>query len=564
MFDDIFNHVASNSPSKNVRAPQQQRDHFLDHEDILAIFSSAVSGHVKEQKAMADRQATPGTENQRSRALDKVLAREEEVLQRYPKPLRKAARRATAASLAAKEHGTRAELASRLATESTPKFEAEGHSTSIDSGQADHDRKITAQNHLGEADERPIGDGLINKTKTPLPGLRPSFLVADKKDEDIRRGLRPSFLGQSESIDQEEARANVHIEPKGPVPPFVVAELPETYYGRGVRPSFLTVGKRAEAVASFAEHYGTVRPSFIRRAEDAAAVKAKLQHEPESVFQGTIHRYCREQMEKIADSFQSALKRHGDIGIWNTCLAKVFPMIELLDTSLRRVKSLRDKSLPRSTKVQEPTEGNPSETPRSNATKASSPSSPAESPLPDLPPYVPPLYIISRLYPAALLLAFRLLRRRFPISRLTLALLPQIRSLGPTSYVLGASTEFYNALIELRWDVYSDLQSIDGLLMEMERNGVEFDVGTWNVLVKIRGERVTDLHDADKGTRGAAFWERPSNMRWFQKVAVEWKMVVAARLREQGLDAEITEREYGTVSPPQAGPSAAEPSTVWL
>jgi hypothetical protein len=119
-------------------------------------------------------------------------------------------------------------------------------------------------------------------------------------------------------------------------------------------------------------------------------------------------------------------------------------------------------------------------------------------------------------------------------------------------------------LIELRWDVYSDLQSIDGLLMEMERNGVEFDVGTWNILIKIQGERVTDLHDADGSTRGATFWERPSNMRWFRKVAVEWKMVVAARLREQGLDAEITEREYGAVSPPQAGPSDAEPGTVWL
>jgi hypothetical protein len=119
-------------------------------------------------------------------------------------------------------------------------------------------------------------------------------------------------------------------------------------------------------------------------------------------------------------------------------------------------------------------------------------------------------------------------------------------------------------LIELRWDVYSDLQSIDALLMEMERNGVEFDVGTWNILVKIRGARVTDLHDANRGTRGATFWERPCNTRWFQRVAVEWKMVVAARLREQGLDAEIAEREYGTVSAPQAGPSDAAPNTVWL
>jgi hypothetical protein len=143
-------------------------------------------------------------------------------------------------------------------------------------------------------------------------------------------------------------------------------------------------------------------------------------------------------------------------------------------------------------------------------------------------------------------------------------LLPQIRSLGPTSYVLGASTEFYNALIELRWDIYSDLKGIDGLLLEMERSGVEFNIGTWNTLVGIGAERFTDLNSADGGVRGAAFWERPHNVKWFQKVAVEWKMVVAARLREQGLCAEISEREYGAGSLSEAGAPRVEQETVWL
>jgi hypothetical protein len=143
-------------------------------------------------------------------------------------------------------------------------------------------------------------------------------------------------------------------------------------------------------------------------------------------------------------------------------------------------------------------------------------------------------------------------------------LLPQIRSLGPTSYVLGASTEFYNALIELRWDIYSDLNGIDGLLVEMERSGVEFNIETWNTLVGIGAERFTDLQSPDGGVRGAAFWERPHNLKWFQKVAMEWKMVVAARLREQGLGAEISEREYGVGSLSEAGPAQAEQETVWL
>jgi len=98
----------------------------------------------------------------------------------------------------------------------------------------------------------------------------------------------------------------------------------------------------------------------------------------------------------------------------------------------------------------------------------------------------------------------------------------------------------------------------------MERSGVEFNIGTWNTLVRIGAERFSDLHSPDGGVRGAAFWERPHNLKWFQKVAMEWKMVVAARLSEQGLGAEISEREYGTGGLSEAGPAQAEQGTVWL
>jgi Mtf2 family len=571
VFDDIFNQVARKRPPKAAIAPQAKRDHFLDHEHILSIFSSAVSSHVAEQKAIAQKEGAEASDRHGRRALQRVLEHEEKVLQRYPKPLRKAARRATAAALAAEDPGTRGDLTSELVRNATPKspvqddlMPTELSQTDLGEAAAQHTELGCEQTHLNGEVGPSNSDELVNRRRAPLPGLRPPFPVADKKDEDVRQGLRPSFLSQSENVDEEETRTDLHIKPNGLRPSFITAELQDTFFQKGLRPSFLTTEKRAEDVASFAEHYGAVRPSFIRRAEDAAAVKEKLQHDPESVFQGTIHRYCRDEMEKIANSFQSVLKRHGDVGIWNTCLTRVFPMIELLDASLRKEKSLRDENFSQRKQVQEPTQKTSSEMPKLDAPIASIKSSPAESPLPDLPPYVPPLYIISRLYPAALLLAFRLLRTQFPTSPLALALLPQIRSLGPTSYVLGASTEFYNALIELRWDVYSDLQGIDRLLMEMERSGVEFDLGIWDILVKIGGERFTDLHDADGGTRGSVFWERPSNVGWFQKVAVEWKMVVAGRLREQGLGAEISEREYGAVILPESGPGNAEQETVWL
>jgi hypothetical protein len=571
VFDDIFNQVAGKSPSGAASSPRERRDTFIDHEEILSIFSSAVSSHVAEQKALAQREAAEASAGQGRGPLERTLEREEEVLQRYPKPLRKAARRAATAAIAAEDTRTLEDLASRVATNSARESEVPEESTPLESGQthlgeagAEHTDLDGERNRLDGEIDPSTGDGNVHRRRAHLPGVRPSFLVADKKDEQIRQGLRPSFLRNIENIDEDESSSDLHIMPQGLRPSFLTARQQEIHFRKGFRPSFLTIEKRAEDVASFAEHYGTVRPSFIRRAEDAAVVEQKLQHDPESVFQGTIHRYCREEMGKIADLFQNAMKRHGDVGVWNTCLAKVFPMIELLDTSLRREKRLRDENFSQHKQVQEPNRKTPSEISNPNAATALVKLSPAESPLPDLPPYVPPLYIISRLYPAALLLAFRLLRTKFPTSPLALALLPQIRSLGPTSYVLGASPEFYNALIELRWDVYSDLKGIDGLLMEMERSGVEFDVGTWNTLVKIGGERFTDLHDANGGARGVGFWERPCNVIWFQKVAVEWKMVVAGRLREQGLGAEISEREYGAGSQPETGPANAEQGTVWL
>jgi len=563
VFDDIFNQVAEKSASKATSAPREKRDTFIDHDEILSIFSSAVSSHVAEQKALGRRQAgeAPAAQSRR------LLKDEEEILQRYPKPLRKAARRAAAASIAAEGSGTPECLKPAVDTNVAPDPERQPMSAATDLGRSDFDGANTwhsdpsvEQNYLKDETEPSTTDASVNGRGAHRPWLQPSGLVADKKDEDIEHGMHHSLPRKSDSVGEEENR----IDQQFVRPSFLIAQRTEGHFRRGLRPSFLTTEKRAEDVASFAAHYGSVRPGFIRRAEDAAVVEERLQHHPESVFQGTIHRYCREEMEKLADLFQDTMNRQGDVGIWNTCLAKVFPMIELLNKSLRQERNFHNGKLPQRKQVEEPAQNTQNEISDPDDPQKSITMSPVESPLPDLPPYVPPLYIISRLYPAALLLAFRLLKTKFPTSPLALALLPQIRSLGPTSYVLGANTEFYNALIELRWDVYSDLNGVDGLLVEMERSGVEFNIGTWNTLVRIGAERFSDLHSPDGGVRGAAFWERPHNLKWFQKVAMEWKMVVAARLSEQGLGAEISEREYGTGGLSEAGPAQAEQGTVWL
>ncbi|KIW68855.1 hypothetical protein PV04_04772 [Phialophora macrospora] len=156
------------------------------------------------------------------------------------------------------------------------------------------------------------------------------------------------------------------------------------------------------------------------------------------------------------------------------------------------------------------------------------------------------LQILQHVYPASLLLALRLYITHFPSSPYAFLLLPRIRALGTTSYVLGASPQFYNSLMSLVWLVRSSLREVDGLLGEMERGGVEMDEGTYAVLGAIEEARNADFErekgtagaemertvtadtDAD-ATRGAAWWQRQEQMLFFPRV-LDWLDVIAGRL----------------------------------
>jgi hypothetical protein len=157
------------------------------------------------------------------------------------------------------------------------------------------------------------------------------------------------------------------------------------------------------------------------------------------------------------------------------------------------------------------------------------------------------LQILQHVYPASLLLALRLYITHFPSSPYAFLLLPRIRALGTTSYVLGASPQFYNSLMSLVWLVRSSLREVDGLLGEMERGGVEMDEGTYAVLGAIEEARTADFErekrtegladvegtvtvDADAdATRGASWWKRQEQMLFFPRI-LDWLDVIAGRL----------------------------------
>ncbi|RMZ83834.1 hypothetical protein DV737_g1407, partial [Chaetothyriales sp. CBS 132003] len=171
-------------------------------------------------------------------------------------------------------------------------------------------------------------------------------------------------------------------------------------------------------------------------------------------------------------------------------------------------------------------------------------------------PAASPLDIVSRLYPAATLLALRLLTKHQPLSAITSSLLSTIRDLGPASYVLAANTHFYNTFLFLRWNVFSSLSEICALLSEMERGAVEFDRGTATFLADVAEERARDLYttrnddraaptamttttttDIAVGSgerRGAQWWRNQQQEKWWPRIE-EWRALIARRLESSGI-----------------------------
>ncbi|CRK42913.1 hypothetical protein BN1723_007517, partial [Verticillium longisporum] len=83
------------------------------------------------------------------------------------------------------------------------------------------------------------------------------------------------------------------------------------------------------------------------------------------------------------------------------------------------------------------------------------------------------------LYSQHLLRALKALDTEFARSSpLVFNLLPRVRELGFASYVLGATTSFFNELATIYWRRNGDVRGVIGLLQEMQHAGLSFDKGT--------------------------------------------------------------------------------------
>ncbi|ETN46608.1 uncharacterized protein HMPREF1541_00794 [Cyphellophora europaea CBS 101466] len=284
-----------------------------------------------------------------------------------------------------------------------------------------------------------------------------------------------------------------------------------------------------------------------------------------------IREICHTELRTLASTFREALRsdtQPGDAALWAVLETSVFPLLGLLK-QYAPLRQARPTNAPR-THAAVKAANAALEAERAAAAKVLPLSNYVERLASDKanPPSVPPLQVLSRYYPAALLLALRLLTKHHPLSLQTHRLLPHLRSLGPSSYILGATTPFYNTYLFLRWSAYSSLSEVCSVLGEMERGAVEFDRGTYRFLTDLVDERGADLtvmqmqddggavSDAAR-VREPAWWLLPEQMRWWPKVE-EWRATIARGLEERGMGEVLREGPGGVAEEDEVAPK------VWL
>ncbi|CAO2654236.1 Nn.00g109690.m01.CDS01 [Neocucurbitaria sp. VM-36] len=136
--------------------------------------------------------------------------------------------------------------------------------------------------------------------------------------------------------------------------------------------------------------------------------------------------------------------------------------------------------------------------------------------------------ILFQNYPHHLITAIQTLRTTFPSSSLPHSILPTIKSLGRSSYALGATTALYKHLIRTAWVQQSSYTYIDTLLVDMNNGAIEFDSEILALLDSIIKE-----HEMARSNRLGEEMRLVYGMEQFLnglRAIRQWRIVIAARL----------------------------------
>jgi hypothetical protein len=167
----------------------------------------------------------------------------------------------------------------------------------------------------------------------------------------------------------------------------------------------------------------------------------------------------------------------------------------------------------------------------------------SRNPKPSTPAPTDPKILFAN-YPHHLLTALTTLRTIFPASQLPLSLLPTIKSLGRSSYALGATTALYTLLLRTAWLQQSSYPLIISLLTDMHNGAIEFSPDVLGVL-----DAVVKEFDMARSGRLGREMQMVYGMEQFGEGIREvrrWRAIVAERV-----GVEDGRREKGTVPVPR-------------
>ncbi|OQO11491.1 hypothetical protein B0A48_03218 [Cryoendolithus antarcticus] len=152
-------------------------------------------------------------------------------------------------------------------------------------------------------------------------------------------------------------------------------------------------------------------------------------------------------------------------------------------------------------------------------------------------------HLLTQTFPIHLLNFTKHCASSFPGSSLPSSLLPYIKSLGPTTFAMAATTSLYNHHMSQLYYQYLDVPSIVATIEEMDQQVYEFDTATYNLLGKIL-HRASEARLGHLGPGTQALWDS-ERMRSALRGIAEWKTKVLAQMETRALQDVRSRAEWG-------------------
>lgn len=214
-------------------------------------------------------------------------------------------------------------------------------------------------------------------------------------------------------------------------------------------------------------------------------------------------------LEQVKEAFSAA---QTDVELWKI----------LHDRVLARVKPLDlDNPTPK-----------PAAKPKKRKAKANQDTTSATNATPQWPGDIPDQLVITETLPQHLIACQRQLFYDFPSSHLATSLLPYLKSLGPTTFALAASTELYNLHMRVLRQA-GNFQAVISTLEEMDKEVYDFDDRTQDTMAAIL-KRAKPARTGIYGPGVAALWNGQRS-RKTTKVLSSWNSMISSRMQEKAL-----------------------------